>query len=705
MKVRPLVLAITAVIGLGAGSAALVVAAPRASVPAVPGASPSAGAPANAVQPNVQSVEFFGMPAPSTAAEKAGIYTKAKVRYTYVNGKTEDFDLVYHQLMGTTDSLNGKVIGGLYDVDGKPLNDKDGQMASDAADGTSLLDIPGMKALNPATARPLALVVNFEYKELPPNSTGVLQSSHWSRLPAVIGVAKLDQDKKTGALVPVDYNTVDFSKVGGGWIHCGSTPSSWGTHVSSEEYEPDARVREIRVKNATDSNITDKIDTNAEVKAIKATDSDDSTDIDSFSHYYFGTGTAHVPDPNALADPAKGTLAISTTANPYHYGLVPEVTVGKDGKTTVVKHYAPGRYAREMVEFASDDRTHIGGDDGKNTALFMFVADKAKDLSAGTLYAAKVTQTSDKDGGSYTLQWIKLGHATDAEIEAMVDGGIKFSDIFDAAITDPNDSTYTKVTTYMGTEWLKLKPGMDKAAAFLESRRYAALMGATTEFSKMEYIAFNETDRKFYLTISRVEAGMADGTGDIHVARNDGGIILEMSTAKGQTDKSGAPIDSEFVGTRLESIPELVGGWGWLGLDSKGNAIKDAEGNQCSQDKPCGPDNLRYVDPIRTLFLGEDTSRRNNNYVWAYNIDTKKLSRILSVPMAAEATGLTVVPNQSGFAYITSNFQHPGEDNIKNYTGGDKAGVLDLLNSNWRYRTKAAIGYIGIEGGALPAMK
>jgi len=81
------------------------------------------------------------------------------------------------------------------------------------------------------------------------------------------------------------------------------------------------------------------------------------------------------------------------------------------------------------------------------------------------------------------------------------------------------------------------------------------------------------------------------------------------------------------------------------------------------------------------------------------------LSRILSVPMAAEATGLTIVPNQNGFAYITSNFQHPGEDNIKNYTGGDKAGVLALLNSNWRYRTKAAIGYIGIEGGALPAMK
>ena len=384
-----------------------------------------------------------------------------------------------------------------------------------------------------------------------------------------------------------------------------------------------------------------------------------------------------MPDPSAPTDPTKGTLARSTTANPYHYGLVPEVTVGKDGKATVVKHYAPGRYAREMVEFASDDRTHIGGDDGKNTALFMFVADKPQDLSAGTLYAAKVTQTSAENGGSFELQWIKLGHATNAEIEAMVDSGIKFSNIFDASIADPNDPTYTKVTTYMGTEWLRLKSGMEKAAAFLESRRYAALKGATTEFSKMEYITFNETDRKFYLTISRVEAGMIDTIGDIQVARNDGGIILEMSTAKNQRDTDGSGIDSEFVGTTLASIPELVGGW-------RTDGTKDAEGNACKQDKPCGPDNLRYVDSIRTLFLGEDTSRRNNNYVWAYNIDTKKLSRILSVPMNAEATGLTVVPNQNGFAYITSNFQHPGEDRGKvfwvdplaNYTGKDKADVL-----------------------------
>jgi hypothetical protein len=43
------------------------------------------------------------------------------------------------------------------------------------------------------------------------------------------------------------------------------------------------------------------------------------------------------------------------------------------------------------------------GDDGTNTGLFMFIADKASSLSAGSLYAAKWTQTSGAGPGSATL--------------------------------------------------------------------------------------------------------------------------------------------------------------------------------------------------------------------------------------------------------------------------------------------------------------
>jgi hypothetical protein len=34
---------------------------------------------------------------------------------------------------------------------------------------------------------------------------------------------------------------MDFSHVNGGWVHCAGSVTPWGTHVGSEEYEPDAQ--------------------------------------------------------------------------------------------------------------------------------------------------------------------------------------------------------------------------------------------------------------------------------------------------------------------------------------------------------------------------------------------------------------------------------------------------------------------------------
>jgi hypothetical protein len=614
-------------------------------------------------RPGVRSVEFTGMPPPSTVEERADVYTTAKMKITYLNGKSRTFDLRYHTLVNTTDVIRGQMVGGLFDARGLPLVDGYGQLASDAADGNSLIDVPGMTARNPWTHDALALVTQFEYRDLPPGWPGVPYVSHWSKLPAAMGLTEIAQDQRTGGLEAVDYRNIDFSGVQGGWIHCASSLSPWNTHLGSEEYEPDAKTRE---------------------GIPPAAGTSDGTDIASFSAYYFG-------------DPAQ--------ANPYHYGLVPEVTVRRDGSTTVEKHYALGRIARELVDVQPDRRTAYMGDDGNYTGLFLFVADRARDLSEGTLYAARWNQTSAEDGGAADLSWIRLGHASDREIAKMVEGGITFSQIFDVSNDDPNDPTFTKVRTYTGTEWLRLREGMEKAAAFLETRRYAALLGATTEFSKMEGVTHNARDRKAYVVISRVEAGMldvaTDPANDVRLARNDGGAIYELDLADGQVDTDGRPIGSRYVATSMVSIPELLGGW--LG------GSRDPEGNRCLQDKVCGGDNVKYSEAMRTLFIGEDTSRRNNNYVWAFNIDTRTLSRILSVPMYAEATGLQVVENANGFAYIMSNFQHPGEEDQKGaFRGADgvtEASVLAAIDAKWNGRKKVAIGYIGTAEGALPRVK
>lgn len=611
--------------------------------------------------PVAKSVEFVGMDAPADSVEKSDIYTNAKMRVTYQNNKSKTYDLQYHALMETTESLNNKVIGGLFDQNENALTDANGQLASDAPDGNSLMRIPGMQAADHARNHAMALVTQYEYKELPPaDNTG----SFWSKLPATMSLALIDQNKKTGELKVTDYNNISFADVNGLWIPCASSLSSWNTHLGSEEYEPDAKVRG---------------------GGSKATGSDDASDINSFSQYFFGD---------------------ATVANAYHYGFVPEVTVNRDGSSQVVKHYAMGRIARELAEVMPDNRTVYMGDDGVNTGMFMFVAHDEKNLSAGTLYAAKWMQTSAINGGAADLDWLRLGSASDAEIKALVDGGIKFSDIFDVANINPNDSSYKKVRTYNGIEWLRLKPGQEKAAAFLETRRYAAYLGATTEFTKMEGVSHNARDRKAYVVISRIESSMkTDATApmdDIKLPENLGGAVYELKLSKNGKDTQGHEIESDFVAKAMASIPELFGGWN--GRDSNDKEIKDAEGNRCGQDKVCGPDNIKFSPVARTLFIGEDTGRRNNNYVWAFNIDSRKLSRILSTPMGAEATGLQIVENAKGFSYIMSNFQHPGEGSISTYTGSDKEEVLSKLKDKWNNLQKAAIGYIGTRNGALPAL-
>jgi secreted PhoX family phosphatase len=583
----------------------------------------------------VEAVEFLPLdpPAPrDTLDERAEVHTWAQARYRYQDGSTRTFPLVYHRLMATGDSAGGRLVGSLYDVHGAPLRDADGPLASDGPDGATLIAVPGMRSSAPGSDA-LALVTQYEYRSQ--HIAGGANRSYWSRLPAAMSVATLDQDRSSGALRVARYAPIDFSAVHGDWIHCGATLSPWNTHIGSEEYEPDAKTR---------------IHPGFETREA------DTTDIACFSAYYFG-------------DSAK--------ANPYHYGLVPEVTVHRDGSASVVKHYATGRYSHEMLEFASDERTAVGGDDGNRTGLFMFVADRPRDLSAGTLYAARIAQEADR---SMRVSWIRLGHGTDAEIAARVAGGIDFDRIFEYRPPGEDTTGFRHVETYMGGEWLRLT-GDRQTAAFLETRRYAAYVGATTEFSKMEYIAFNPKDRKFYVTISRVEKGMADGVGDIRLAPNAGGMILEMATAKGARDTDGNVIHSDFVGATL--VPLVVG---------------DAA-VPCDADSISGPDNLCYVDAIRTLFIGEDTGRRVNNCLWAYHIDTRRLTRILSVPAGAEVTGLSIAPDYAGHAYILSNFQHPGEAIATTCS----AEVREAIMRRWNGRKRAAIGYIGTASGALPA--
>lgn len=590
------------------------------------------------------SASFTAMAAP-TLADPAAMATTTvasglQVRRT--DGSVQSYKLAYRPFFVTGDLVpDGKggqlLAGGYYDILNRPIIDKSApgkerQVFSDCPDGTSLLQlanpkVPGIKG------KALFAVVQFEYA-----TRNLGGAKTYGTLPSPIAVLTLDQDQTTGQLSLVKYHNVDTSSVQGLWITCGASLSPWNTHLSSEEYEPDAF--------------------NPGDKRFKA-----------FSKNLFGD---------------------ESVANPYHYGHLPEVTVHPDGSGSIVKHFCLGRISHELVEVMPDQRTVLMGDDTTNGGLFMFIADKAARLSAGTLYVAKWEQTSAVGPGSATLSWIKLGHANSDEIEALANK-LKPTDIMDVKTADPRDAGYTKIRYAGKDNWIKIAPGMEKAAAFLETHRYAALAGGSMGFTKMEGTTVNARDKVAYSAMSYIQESMVDGTTDIKVQGPKSGAVYALNLKGGQQDRAGAAIDSTWVPVDMAAPAALVG---------KDLAMPDALGNLSHADHIANPDNIKFSEKLRTLFIGEDSGRHVNNFLWAYNVDTQRLSRILSCPAGAESTGLQSVDALNGWTYIMSNFQHPGDwekplhDKVKD--------VLDpLVKANYKDRFGAAVGYLTADPAGL----
>ncbi|APW42224.1 PhoX family protein [Rhodoferax saidenbachensis] len=598
------------------------------------------------------SAAFSAMAAPTLAnpAAMATTTVASSLQVTLQDGTTRAYKLAYEPFFITGDQVpDGKggtvLAGGYVDILNKPIFDKsvpgkERQFFSDCPDGTSLLQLP-TTTVKGIKGKAVFAVVQFEYTNADQSGADA-----YGTLPSPIAVLTLDQDPTTGKLTLVKYHNVDTSQAQGLWITCGSSLSPWGTHLSSEEYEPDA------------FSVADN-------KVFK-----------SFSKNLFGD---------------------ESIANPYHYGHQPEVTVNPDGSGTLVKHYCMGRLSHELIQVMPDNRTALMGNDATNSGLFMFVADKEKQLSAGTLYVAKLGAgfSIDPAAPGAKISWIKLGHATSDDIEKMANT-LKPTDIMDVRKADPSDASFTKIF-YNGTaNWIKVKPGMEKAAAFLETQRYAYLMGGSMGFTKMEGTTVNIKDKIAYSALQNIQDSMVkDGKGwnaqsgiTVNKALIAGGVMAH-NLAGGQADQTGAAIKSEWVPHQMRAL--------FMGED----IASDALGNLANPDMVSNPDNLKFSEKLRTLFIGEDSSTHVNNFVWAYNVDTKKFSRLMSMPVGAEATGLGVVDDLNGWTYITTNFQHPG-DWIPKLHGKVQATLDPLVRANYKNRFGAAVGYLT---GAPAAIK
>ena len=625
-------------LGAGVGASALLTAC---------GGGGTAATAATAATPTAAAFTAMAAPSLTDAAAMATTSVASSLQVSYSDGSKQAYKLGYQQLFMTGDAVpnqqGGTIIaGGYFDINGNPIIDKsvagqERQFYSDCPDGMSLLQplAAADKTKLGVKGNPLFAVVQYEY-----TTRDQAQASQYGRLPSPVAVLTLDQDPASGKLSLVKYFNVPTQPAYGLWITCGSSLSPWNTHLSSEEYEPDAFA------------------------AVAGTDSR----FNSFINNLYS-------DPTASKDPVR--------ANPYLYGHTPEVKVNADGTGSIVKHFCMGRISHELVQVCPDQRTVLMGDDWTNGGAFLFIADRPADLSSGTLYVGKWNQTSGVGPGSATLTWIKLGSATSAEIENLAKT-LKPSDIMDLATANPNDATYTKIRYAGKDNWVRLKPGMEKAAAFLETHRYGALVGGSLGFTKWEGTTLNVKDKIAYVAMSYIQTSMIDGTTDIKVQGPKAGATYALNLKGGQKDTSGAAINSDWVPVDMAAPAALVG---------EDLATPDALGNLANADKIANPDNLKFSEKLRTLFIGEDSGMHVNNFLWAYNVDTKVLSRILSTPSGAESTGLQGVDDVNGWTYVLSNFQHPADwetplhDKVK-------ATLDPLIKKNYKDRFGASVGYI-----------
>ncbi len=599
--------------------------------------------------------EFTSTPIPEQIEALESPYTRSAIRVFYDDQSSKEIFLNYKELFRSGDRIEESYAGAVIDSRGNTITDwgsaqlpfriRKGPIFSSAPDGNTFLRIPKKVSSDSGS---LFLVTHFEFhswvenedKSLPP-----FKSKYFA--PMTINLTTLEQDTNNGQLTAKHLRNIDSSNVQGFWVPCAASRTPWNTHLGSEETEPNARWFE----NKSLENI----------------------------NLYLGTPKKTVKEGGA---------------NPYRYGFPIEIQVDSEGKTQVFKRYAMGRISLELGIVMPDERTVYLSDDAVDGIRLMFIADRKKDLTSGTLYAAKWFQTKAFGGGEADLGWIKLGHTEEETIREFLNQRITFSDIFDwkknkSFMVSPAssegfrpiyvDQGYTpkienpqkKPSTDLSVngkamllekplqilldpkiEYLKIKPEMETAAAFLETRRFAALRGATAEFTKLEGQAFNRKDGKLYTALSKAYEGMLAGKNearfqdDIQLTGNledlDCGLIYESDLGGNRVDTEGNPIPSDWVAINMKAL--LVG---------KG----DGKGS-CDSNLIANPDGLEYSDSLRTLFIGEDSNKKHMaDFLWAYSIDSGQLSRILVAPRDSEVSGLFLVEDLNGFAYLFSNFQ------------------------------------------------
>ncbi|WP_194286908.1 alkaline phosphatase PhoX [Halomicrobium sp. LC1Hm] len=382
-------------------------------------------------------------------------------------------------------------------------------------------------------------------------------------------------------------NTEPLRELGGTRINCYGDRSPWNTMLSSEENYAHPRVSLTNTVGDIESAGTGKgLVASCQFwnrpnpvgiqDAIDEYYGDDSWFVQGywaldgveFLAYYLGaeqvdqTGDNENNTTNPIGD---------VYPNPYRYGYHVDFREPAAETPEPIKYYVMGRAAWESPDVLPDERTVYGCSDGDSKGIYKFVADEPipsyedpMDVE-GTLYAPKITNdaASVADGGernspaatSLEIEWLALGHASNAEIESWI---AEYDDVTqedyleahaetdwtddlataleeaDKAVVEDGNQNY--ITNDEIVEWADQyeqngPENVDEAlrrVPFLETRAAAKEIGASIEFNKAEGVDSQDDAGPgdfVYFGISEFNDALADDEGDVQMDRVDGGVV------------------------------------------------------------------------------------------------------------------------------------------------------------------------------------
>eukprot|EP00210_Caulerpa_lentillifera_P008175 g7808.t1 len=443
-------------------------------------------------------------------------------------------------------------------------------------------------------------------------------------LPSMNYVVELTQGKNQ--LVPVSAAIVDWSLWGGLWRSGGGTVSEWNTYLSGEIHEPDA-LDFLGYQCITGFSSCFKSQAESSFyESIK------------FLRY------------NGLyiSDLKNKFGAIEKNFNPYSFGYAYEVKVNKEGCVNPQKYLTLGRFSHGGISVMPDGKTVYMTDwtEGRSVGggFYRFVADKPEDLTSGSLYAAKFKPVTGTNT-NFKLEWIFLGHASNEELRRKAKR-LTFIDIFDY-IPSSKSCRLQQINVKSEIMCIRVKKGMEKYAAFFETRRYAALKGATIELANTKGITFDAFSARLYISFSSITSrdrimlqnDIEGSSNDLRFPSQPCGCIYSMSLT---TSYEAFNVEKLYCGTNLHGT---------------------SGENACSVEHPAGSKDLAHIPGHGQLLVAEDSCDIHNlaarcghvnNALWSVSVDTsQEFTRILTSPKLKSVSSPYWNRNIEGDSYLT----------------------------------------------------